>query len=54
MPCGTSYALNAMVTLTAVPDAGSTFAGWNGVCQTTQAACTVTLTGNRDVFATFT
>jgi hypothetical protein len=39
MPCGTSYALNATVTLTAVPDAGSTFAGWNGACQTTQPAC---------------
>jgi hypothetical protein len=27
MPCGASYALGSIVTLTAVPDPGSTFAG---------------------------
>jgi hypothetical protein len=27
MPCGASYAFNAVVTITAVPDPGSTFAG---------------------------
>jgi RHS repeat-associated protein len=54
MPCGASYALNTVVTITAVPDPGSTFAGWGGGCLGTQPSCGVTLAGDRFAFAYFT
>jgi uncharacterized protein YfaP (DUF2135 family)/pimeloyl-ACP methyl ester carboxylesterase len=42
---------DASVTLTAMPDSGSTFAGWSGAgCSGT---CTVTMSENRSVTATF-
>jgi MYXO-CTERM domain-containing protein len=40
------------VTLTAVPAAGSTFAGWSGACTGT-GACVLDVTANLDVTATF-
>jgi RHS repeat-associated protein len=52
VPCGTTYAFNTVVTLTAVPDSGSTFQGWGGVCSGT-GTCQVTLTSARFVTARF-
>jgi uncharacterized delta-60 repeat protein len=43
-----------MVTLTAVPDAGSYFAGWSGDCTSLALTCKVTMDGDKDVTATFT
>lgn len=42
-----------MVTLTATPGTGSSFAGWSGSCSGT-GACTVTMTAARNVTAAFT
>ncbi len=53
LPCGASYPLHTAVTLTAVPDANSTFAGWGGAC-TGSGTCQVTLSMARFVTATFT
>ncbi len=52
-PFATSYAPGTTVTLTAAPDSGSVFAGWNGACTGT-TTCTVTMSANRAVGATFT
>jgi Fibronectin type III domain/Divergent InlB B-repeat domain len=38
--CAARYDYGQSVSLTAKPDAGSTFDGWNGVCARTQATCT--------------
>ena len=38
--CRTSYGFGRPVTLTANPDDGSLFDGWNGVCARTQLTCT--------------
>jgi RHS repeat-associated protein len=54
MPCGASYALGSIVTLTAVPDPGSTFAGWGGGCANPLPVCVVGLNGDRFAFAYFT
>jgi RHS repeat-associated protein len=54
MPCGASYALGTVAWITAVPDPGSTFAGWGGGCLGPQATCGVTLNGDRYTFAYFT
>ncbi|ODS53748.1 MAG: hypothetical protein ABS36_14115 [Acidobacteria bacterium SCN 69-37] len=53
VPCGASYPLHTVVTLTAAPDANSTFAGWGGSCTGT-GTCQVTLSTARFVVATFT
>ena len=53
MPCGANYPLHTVVTLTAVPDPNSTFAGWGGACTGT-GTCQVTLSMARLVTATFT
>src|SRR5690606_16674482 len=53
LPCGASYALHAARTLTAVPDPGSTFAGWGGACSGT-GTCQVTMSMARYVTASFT
>jgi hypothetical protein len=53
VPCGANYPLHTVVTLTAVPDANSTFAGWGGAC-TGSGTCQVTLSMARFVTATFT
>jgi carbohydrate binding protein with CBM6 domain/List-Bact-rpt repeat protein len=50
--CSESYASGTSVTLTAVPGAGSTFAGWSGACSGT-GSCAVTMTAARSVTATF-
>jgi uncharacterized repeat protein (TIGR01451 family) len=46
------YAYGAVVTLTATPLVGSTFAGWSGDCSGA-GACVVTMTAARQVTATF-
>jgi Divergent InlB B-repeat domain/NHL repeat len=52
--CLNNYASGTVVTLTATPSAGSTFAGWSG-CDTTDADfCAVTITADRGVTAAFT
>ena len=38
--CSRQYDYGNPVTLTAVPDQGSVFSGWNGVCAKTEAKCT--------------
>jgi hypothetical protein len=38
--CTAQYGFGKSVTLTATPDQGSIFDGWNGVCSKTQTSCT--------------
>lgn len=52
-PSGPSYASGTVVTLTATPNTGSTFAGWSGACSGMATTCTVTMEANRSVTATF-
>jgi hypothetical protein len=54
--CGSgclSFAAGTAVTLTATPNAGSTFAGWSGACSGT-GSCAVTMNSNQAVTAAFT
>lgn len=55
--CGTScsgmYNSGTLITLSAVPDNGSSFAGWGGACSGT-SGCIVTLDSAKTVSATFT
>jgi hypothetical protein len=50
--CSGDFADPTEVTLTATPGANSTFAGWSGDCTGT-GACTVRMSGPREVTATF-
>ena len=50
--CGATYAADAVVTLTATADAGSTFIGWSGACSGT-GACQVALSTDQSVTAGF-
>jgi Divergent InlB B-repeat domain len=50
--CTASFPVGTVVTLTATPAAGSTFAGWSGGCAGT-APCTVSGNGSVAVTATF-
>ncbi len=52
-PSGTTFASGTAVTLTAAPDSNSVFAGWSGACSGTSTTCSVTMTGNTSVTATF-
>ncbi len=51
--CTANFAQGSSVSLTATPDAASTFAGWSGACSGT-GACSVTMSGAKSVTATFT
>ena len=51
--CSEPYASGTVVTLTATPASGSTFAGWSGACSGT-GACSVTMSAARSVTASFT
>jgi RHS repeat-associated protein/uncharacterized repeat protein (TIGR02543 family) len=51
--CRADFAPNTVVTLTASPASGSTFGGWSGACTGTATACTVTLSQDWSVNATF-
>ena len=50
--CSANFTTGAVVTLTATPEAGSTFMGWSGAC-TGAANCVVTMSAARNVTATF-
>jgi lysophospholipase L1-like esterase len=50
--CSHDYDAGTMVTLSAAPSGGSTFAGWSGACSGT-GDCSVTMSANRSVRATF-
>lgn len=52
--CKASFPAQTMVTLTAEPSDGSTFAGWSGACAGEVATCDVTLEAAASVTATFT
>lgn len=51
--CATSFAHGAAVTLSAVPDSGSIFAGWAGACNGASPTCAFITDGDRQVTATF-
>ena len=51
--CSGTFTATTPVTLTAVPDTGSIFAGWGGACSGT-GTCTVTLNSDATVSASFT
>lgn len=50
--CTWDFTAGLVVTLTATPDAASTFTGWSGDCTGT-APCTLTVTKQFNVVATF-
>jgi len=53
--CSATYGSGTVVTLTATPATGSTFAGWSGgSCTGTTSICTATVTAPTTVTATFT
>jgi uncharacterized repeat protein (TIGR02543 family) len=52
--CGETYAGGTTVTLTATPAPGQAFVGWSGACSGTSPACTVSMSGIKNVTATFT
>ncbi|HEX8327038.1 MAG TPA: carbohydrate-binding protein [Hymenobacter sp.] len=53
-PNASSYAAGTVVTLTATPAAGYTFAGWSGAASGSSATTTVTVNANSTATATFT
>jgi|GEM_PF-3440072 len=52
--CSASFNVGTSVTLTAAPDANSTFTSWSGCTSTSGATCTVTMSAAKSVTATFT
>jgi uncharacterized repeat protein (TIGR02543 family) len=52
--CFGSFAYGTDVTLTATPSSGYIFAGWSGAGCSGTAACSITVTSNTSVTATFT
>jgi uncharacterized repeat protein (TIGR02543 family) len=52
--CSEVYPRGTPVTLTATPAAGWVFAGWGGACAGQGNPCTLTMTADRSVTATFT
>jgi uncharacterized protein (DUF2141 family) len=51
--CSASFPSGSTVTLTAVPDPGSTFGGWLGACSGLSPICQVTMSQAFSVIATF-
>ncbi|MCU1237736.1 MAG: hypothetical protein JWP63_5703 [Candidatus Solibacter sp.] len=51
--CSLAFAGTTSVTLTAVPDAGSSWTGWGGACSGTATTCTVVMTADKSVTALF-
>ncbi len=52
--CTASFGNGSTVTLTATPNSGATFSGWGGACGGSATTCTVTMSADRSVTATFT
>jgi hypothetical protein len=52
--CSHSYTTGAMVTLTATPASGSAFSDWSGGGCSGTGSCTVTMSSDQSVIATFT
>ncbi len=52
-PGTAAYPYSTLVTLTAVPNAGSIFTGWSGECRNTGPVCTIMMSGNLTVTAHF-
>lgn len=52
--CSHFYMSTGPVTITATPAAGSTFSGWSGSCSGSAPTCTLSMTSNQAVTATFT
>ena len=53
VPAAAVYSPGTAVTLTASPDASSTFAGWSGACSGTSPTCSLTMDANKTVTAAF-
>jgi uncharacterized repeat protein (TIGR02543 family) len=53
-PAGGSYSTGAMITLTAMPDAGYQFAGWSDGLSGAANPAALTMDANKNVIATFT
>ncbi|WP_417915547.1 InlB B-repeat-containing protein [Candidatus Electronema sp. JM] len=51
--CSTAFTAGQSVTLTASPAVSYTFSGWSGACSGTSSTCTVSMTQDRSVTATF-
>ena len=51
--CSAKYNSGAVVTLTATPPLGKTFVGWSGGCTGTATTCSVTMTKDTSVQASF-
>jgi uncharacterized repeat protein (TIGR02543 family) len=51
--CSAAYAYGTAVTLSASANLGHTFTGWSGACTGINPTCTVTMTVNRSVTASF-
>jgi uncharacterized repeat protein (TIGR02543 family) len=52
-PGGTLFKKGTSVTLYAVPEANSVFTGWNGSCSGSSRTCSVSMTADRTVTASF-
>jgi hypothetical protein len=52
-PAGTLFKKGTPVTLQAVPDANSVFTGWSGNCSGSSRTCSVNMTADRAVTASF-
>ena len=51
--CTGGYPLDSSMTLIAVPNTGSVFAGWSGDCTGSTATCVMAINGSKSVTATF-
>jgi RHS repeat-associated protein len=51
--CSANFAAGSVVTLTAIPAAGTSFYGWSGACSGTGSSCSVTMSEARSVTASF-
>jgi hypothetical protein len=51
--CKASFARGAAVTLTATPTPTNAFTGWSGACSGAQPTCTVTMSADSKVQASF-